>query len=324
MISIVIPVYNAEKYLERCLSSIKKQTYSNYEIILVNDGSTDNSGKICLEYAKSDSRFIYCEQTNQGPDMSRKAGTLKAGGEYLMFVDADDYIAENMLSVLAEKMEKHKADIVCSNVTRFDDKGKNWCTDNCVKEELICKDSESIFREYFVERHIIGCYYAKLYKAELFKNYSFVKDSLIGEDITGVLQALKKAQKVVLLPDSFYFYYWNLNSISHSKYNRRHRISLDNYIALKEDILKLELVEPKYVCGYFAEFEMAVATAMSRAKVFDKDTAAVLKEDMRKYKKEIKANRGTPLYMKMCISCYIFSPKLFIKLYRFVYLTTGR
>lgn len=324
MISIIIPVYNAAKFIERCLESIKRQTYSNYEIILVNDGSTDNSGDICIKYAKADSRIVYCEQTNQGPDIARKTGTLNASGNYIMFVDADDYINENMLAVLVTKMEKYDADVVCSNVIRFDNKGKTWCSDNCVGKEQICDNQETIFREYFIERHIIGCYYAKLYKAELFKDYAFVKDSLIGEDITGVLQALKKAHKVVLLPDLFYFYYWNLNSISHSKYNRRHRISLDNYIALKEDMLNFKLVEPKYVCGYFAEFEMAVATSMSRAKVFDKDTALILRNDMKKYRKEIKANKGTPLYMKMCISCFIFSPKLFITLYRFVYLATGR
>ncbi|MCQ2497581.1 MAG: glycosyltransferase [Lachnospiraceae bacterium] len=324
MISVVIPIYNADQYLNRCLQSIKNQTYSDFEVIMVNDGSSDNSKEICVNYADNDSRFIYLEQINMGPDIARKTGVQKATGEYLMYVDADDYIKSSMLQILIEKSEEYNADIVCSNVTRFDDRGKEWNSDDWVTEIIECNDFRDIFKEYFVTRRIIGCYYAKLYKTELFKEYGFIKDSLIGEDISGVIYALQKAQKIILIPESFYFYYWNLSSISHTKYNMRHKISLDNYIRLKKEVIGMDIIEEKYVCGYFAEFEMAVATAMSRARAYDIDTINVLRSDLKNYWKMIKSNPKTPFYMKMCIRCFIFSPKLFIFLYRIVYLVTGR
>jgi len=324
MISVVIPVYNATNFIERCLKSLKEQDYRDFEIVMINDGSTDDSEKICLSYSETDERFKYFRTENQGPDMARCEGVKRATGEFLMFIDADDYIANDMLSVHYEKIVETKADIVCSNVTRFNDKGREWSSDNILSEEKICRTPQEFFSEYFISRTLIGCYYAKLYKMKLFKNYSFVKDSLIGEDITGVLNALMKAKKVILLPSSHYYYYWNLSSISHTKYNRRHRVSLDNYIALKQKMLSLHLIEDSYINGYFAEYEMAVATAMSRAKVYDADTANVLRQDLKKDKKSILSNKGTPLYMKMCISCYIFSPNIFIKLYRLVYKVTGR
>lgn len=324
MISIVIPIYNAANFIQRCLNSLLEQDFSDFEVVMINDGSTDNSEEVCIRYAESDSRFRYFRQENQGPDIARKEGVKRAEGEYLMFIDADDYVSKDILSVHYNKIVDTDADIVCSNVTRFNDNKKEWTSDKWPKEETMCSSHKEVFSEYFVTRTLIGCYYAKLYRTELFKDYGFVKNSLIGEDITGVLYALEKSSKVVLLPDSYYYYYWNLSSISHTKYNERHRVSLENYINLKQKIKSLEVVEEKYISGYFAEFEMAVATAMSRAKIYDAETAEILRNDLRKDKKCIKANKGTPLYMKMCILCYIFSPKLFIKLYRVVYKLTGR
>lgn len=93
--SIIVPVYNAEKYLDKCISSILEQTYHNIELILVNDGSTDKSEQICIEYAKNDNRIIYLKQSNAGPSASRNNGISRSKGDYIQFLDADDYLDKN-------------------------------------------------------------------------------------------------------------------------------------------------------------------------------------------------------------------------------------
>lgn len=120
-ISIIVPVYNVERYIERCVESICQQTYTNTEIILVDDGSTDSSGKICDEIAVKDPRIRVIHQQNSGLSAARNAGLAVAKGEYIAFVDSDDYIAQEMYSVMIENMEKYDLDII--GCTSFRDKG---------------------------------------------------------------------------------------------------------------------------------------------------------------------------------------------------------
>ena len=116
LISIIVPVYNVEQYLDDCLVSILNQTYKNLEIILIDDGSTDNSGKICDEYAKKDSRIIVFHKENGGVSSARNAGLRIAKGIYIGFVDPDDWIAEDMYEVLYLNAKKYDADVsVCKS-----------------------------------------------------------------------------------------------------------------------------------------------------------------------------------------------------------------
>lgn len=324
MISVIIPVYNAAKTLRRAIDSILNQTYTDYEIILIDDGSKDESALICNEYADNDSRIHYFYQDNQGPDMARKAGTVKAKGEYLMYLDSDDYIKPETLQKMLDSLLENDADFVCCNLTRFNE-SKEWPLIGSSKELTILNGQNELYKAFFVDRSLPGGYPAKLIKTKLIKDYPFVKDSVIGEDVTAILYVISHSSKVCLLPNPYYMYYWNLSSISHSGYTKRHEVSLKNYIDVKEHLLESDInLEKKYIVGFFAEYEMAVATAMARAKVYDKPCALILKNDLSKTNKDIKACEITPLHMKICISLYLINPKLFIKMYRVLYLLTGR
>lgn len=323
IISIVVPIYNADKYLKRCLDSVKNQTYADYEVILVDDGSMDQSADICREYVDSDDRFKYFYQENSGPDMARKLGTAKATGEYLMYVDADDYISEDMLDKHVVCAKDHAADIVCSQIVRFNEK-REW-PGSVYKEDIVClNDKKSIMQAYFEDEVLIGTYYAKLIKSEIIKDYPFVQDGLIGEDITAALYMFGRADRVVIIPDRTYYYYQTMDSISHSKYNHRHAVSLDNYIKVRNFLIDEGLVGIQRLSGYFAGFQMAVATAMSRNGRYEKDAGEVLRRDLRDHWKYIREDDKTQLYMKFCIMLYMVSPHLFIFLYRILYLLTGR
>ncbi len=323
-VSVIVPVYNAGKYLERCLNSIKAQKFENFEVILVNDGSTDNSNEICADYCANDKRFKVVVQDNSGPDIARKTGVSQASGDYIMFVDADDYVSEDIISSMYKIAVDYEADLVCSQIWRFNNNGKQWPGSNAV-EYITCIDNTAeMIRAYFESRLLVGTYYAKLILRELISDYGFVKNSIIGEDISAALYLFQKAEKVCIIPDRNYYYFWNSDSISHSGYTSRHAESLANYIRVRDGLLDKEYVDESLICGYFAEYEMAVATAMSRSRSYDEETALILKEDIKAHWDRIKHNKKTPLYMKACMHIYKTYPRLFIGLYRVVYLATGR
>lgn len=119
LISVIVPVYNVEEYLKQCLDSILEQTFSNYEVILVNDGSTDSSGLICQEYAEKDSRIRYFEKENGGLSDARNYGIEQAQGEYLTFVDSDDFLDKMHLNVLYTALVNNNVDISIVNYANY-------------------------------------------------------------------------------------------------------------------------------------------------------------------------------------------------------------
>ena len=121
LVSIIVPVFNVEKYLRQCLDSILGQTFNQFEVIIVNDGSTDNSGAICQEYEARDNRIVYLEKENEGVSEARNLGLDFATSEYIIFIDSDDWIEPTYVEVLYEKIEEYQADIVFENYTSFND-----------------------------------------------------------------------------------------------------------------------------------------------------------------------------------------------------------
>lgn len=139
LISVIVPVYNTEQYLVECLESILKQTYSNIEVILVDDGSIDLSGNICDQFARNDSRIRVFHKQNEGVAIAKNFGIKQARGEYIVIVDSDDMIDERMIQVLYDQARTHQADIVIGNYCIYDENDKNyyfyvWDKDYVVEE----------------------------------------------------------------------------------------------------------------------------------------------------------------------------------------------
>ena len=141
-VSIIVPVYNVEKYLHKCINSLITQTYRNLEIILIDDGSTDASGQICDEYALIDDRIIVLHQKNAGAAAARNAGIMRATAEYVHFMDADDWLDVNTFEIVAEKILQSKVDIVKFNYIR-EYEGLSLPKRNVLLEEKIYKDIET-------------------------------------------------------------------------------------------------------------------------------------------------------------------------------------
>ena len=205
MISIIIPVYNVEKYLDECLQSVSNQSYKNWECILVNDGSSDKSGIICDKWHTLDNRFIVIHQKNQGVSQARNTGLKQAKGQYICFVDSDDWIAPNYLQCMINNMSDD-VDIVVSGITSFKE-------DKVVNIQLPIQNNIYLMNPNSADKFIadIELFYgpvSKLYKKEIIRtnNISFPIDMSLGEDMTFVFSYLNYTERIASIHESHYFY----------------------------------------------------------------------------------------------------------------------
>lgn len=218
LISVIVPVYNVEKYLGRCLDSIIAQSYNNLEIILVDDGTRDNSDKICDEYAQKDSRIKVLHTENGGLSAARNRGLKIITGDYVAFVDSDDYIAENMIEKLFDAIKSNNADIsICNPIHIFDDNKAEF--DNTNKESVIYSPIEAI-KEMWYQTSFLPSAWAKLFNAELFKETKYT-EGIIFEDIDIMHEVFIKANKIAYLPQGLYAYIHRENSITTQKFSEK-------------------------------------------------------------------------------------------------------
>ena len=215
MISIIVPVYNVEAYLKQCLDSIRAQTYENFEVILVDDGSTDLCGKICDDYSKQDSRFKVIHKKNGGLMDAWKNGLEYANSDLIMFVDSDDWVEKNILEILYNEYLRTMADIVCcSFVHSFKD--KEIPDDHNVKPGYY--DKKKIESNIFpvlindgvpLSRGVRICRWAKLIKKELLIRNLFWTDNqiTIGEDLNIMFPVIMEASSIDILPKQYLYHY---------------------------------------------------------------------------------------------------------------------
>lgn len=217
LISIVVPVYNVEKYLEKCVNSIIQQSYKNIEIILVDDGSQDSSGKIC-DLLESNYRNIkVIHKNNGGLSDARNMGIKKAKGNYISFVDSDDQISENLIKILYNTLKKTNSDIsICDPCHVFNSKKIIYTTDNTIK---IFKKNEAI-SELFYQKSFLFSAWGKLYKKELFNGIAFPKGKIF-EDVATIPLLFEEANLISYCPARLYAYMHREGSITTSNFSKR-------------------------------------------------------------------------------------------------------
>lgn len=224
-ISIIVPVYNAEKYLSRCIDSILIQTYTDFELILINDGSIDGSQDIIEKYSRKDDRIVAINQENMGVSASRNKGISVARGKYIGFVDADDTIEpimyEKMIGVLSQK----DADVVLTNWYIFDNAGRRSAVNLNYRDFVL--NHEAFLQKISHENDcwMIHTVWNKLIKVEMVKKYCFDTQILFGEDTWYSYQILFAATKIAVLSEPLYNYYQFDGSASHGGVKGKNRIS---------------------------------------------------------------------------------------------------
>ena len=245
LISIIVPVYNVEKYLKKCVYSILNQSYKNLEVILVNDGSTDNSGKICDELSREDSRINVYHKDNGGLSDARNYGVAKANGEYVGFVDSDDYIDQYMYENLYKAIRKYNTQIAECGITRVY-KNNKLRPHYDGEEYSLVVDREGYLKEYLENRKVYGAAVCKLLSIDLAKVLKF-PDGKVYEDVFYTLELLKKVDKYTLISGNYYYYYIRGNSITTKTFSSRDmdyieiidkigEYTLNKYTKLKEKL----------------------------------------------------------------------------------------
>lgn len=234
-ISVIVPVYNAEVYLEKCIQSIISQTYENLEIILVNDGSRDGSGEICKKYAAKDDRIIFIEQGNEGPVQARKSGITYATGKFIGFVDADDYIDIDMYEKLFSIISSKEIDIVHSG---WMEESVNKVPEEFKIEGDVCWNMEQYILNPKSEQMMSPSMCTKLYRSDLLKKCyaKMSRHQTLGEDWTLFALCMCEGAKIYSVSETYYHYTLRKNSLSHKKEKENYKAALGFCDSIKQVI----------------------------------------------------------------------------------------
>ncbi len=312
-VSVIVPIYNSEKYLMACLESIVNQTYKNLEIILVDDGSTDDSGRICDEYAKRDARVKVIHKANGGNGNARNAGLECASGEWLVWVDNDDIIHKQQIEILLSAAKKQNLDIAVGGYYAIDDdevpEDKN--IDNHLHEAEVITD-EHLYNDEFIKKRsmIFTVPWGKICKRELYNGIKFPARSR-NDDTWTTWKVYERVNKVGLLDETLYYWRNNPNSFGRV-FDASHLNGIDAY---KEQLEYFRSAKKqRYVEIVYAEYTESFFWCYNRMREHNMDLSALKPywEYMRKSVRYIKLTRSMGLYMwlKYRYLVYYRIPKL--------------
>lgn len=287
-LSVVVPVYNVEKYLVKCIQSIVNQDYLNLEIILVDDGSPDRCPEICDEWEKVDSRIKVIHKTNGGLSDARNAGIEVATGDYIAFVDGDDFIKKNMYSKMMSAISKTGAEIATCGRYIYD--GEVEKKYHCLDTEQLY-DSKTALKEMLCGGTIEEAVWDKVYKRELFCNIRFPVGE-VNEDIIVMPKVLASSSSIIHVGEALYYYRKNNYGISKSGYNQRKSIVIKHIKDVKLYIgsiysdmnNELLILQGRYACSQLSDLTL------------DKGKVKIYKNDYLEYIKMLK--EAYPIMLK--------------------------
>lgn len=293
LISVIVPIYNAENYLKDCLESIKNQTYKNIEVIMIDDGSKDGSAGIARMYASSDSRFIYIWKDNSGVSDARNVGLEKSRGDYICFADSDDILHCDMIRVHYHKLLESGAQVGVSTYKVFKDKGD--IRDNEVYEDLvdtrILSDKDALIA-MLKDAKYSGYTWNKIFDASLIKDSSglklaFEKKLHMCEDLYFCSQAMKMAKKVAFYDQDLYYYFDNVNGITSGKYSKKLFTQLEA-LEMISNLYRNDAEVQKEMARVMCQVTISHYSRMIKDGVEDDAIEGVYKENIKKYRHGLK------------------------------------
>lgn len=308
MISVIIPVYNVEKYIKECLDSVINQSYKDLEIILVDDGSTDRSGIICDEYAFKDNRIKVIHKENGGLSSARNIGMKIATGEFFTFIDSDDYIATSMIEELYNALIDTSADLSICNISR-----KSYFEKNIVKNIIVHKKEKTLML-LLKEKQIQTSACAKLYKKCLFDDI-YYPDGKLYEDFGTTYKLIHRAQRIAHINTPMYYYRFNEVSITKSRFTNKH---LDYFDISEELCFFIEKEYPKLLQlakNHSTRNAIAFMRRISSSNFSDQQTIRFLVKEVKKNILKYIFSCFSPL-SKLYGILICLSPQIALKLFR--------
>lgn len=317
LISVIIPVYNVEEYLCECVNSVINQTYKNLEIILIDDGSTDSSGKICDDYAKKDKRITVIHKKNEGPSKTRNIGLRNAKGEYIYFIDSDDYITEDAIESFVSTAKSNSADLVFFDSLCFSDDGSKVNQGYTIKETYRARSGYEVLTELHKNKdyHCSVCLLLIKHSLISDNNISFLESAYCSEDMLFTYQIYCSAKRAVQCKKTMHYRRYRPNSIVTSKKSERHFRSCRDVFEKVRDYS-----EAIGKAGDYMATEYTVRCAYNALdtykKLSDKDKS-LCKKEYKKLKKDIlfqNAFGNTALKMRCHGKAFWFIYKVFERL----------
>ena len=331
MISIIVPIYNVEAYLPRCIESILHQTYADFEVLLIDDGSTDGSGRICDEYYDKDNRCKVIHQENKGLSGARNTGLRNAKGEYITFIDSDDYVHPLYLEYLHRAINEGPYllsmvlfDYCLTQKDSYETQDTTYCTENVSRDVLMVGtfSKEARLRNKYGKYGIPFCtVWAKLYKRELLDNTFF--EYVVSEDIEYSSRVLLKVSDISLVPVTLYFWIRRPNSLalnpSTSKYSNSYGLISPYEMALN-NIPETMVLYRGCALEAMLKAMLSVRYDVSRSgknSQFSVDVTSHIKSKAQSVIAEFVINRYVSVISKISLLTFYYIPPLY-SLYRWL------
>lgn len=319
MVSIIVPIYNVEEYLKRCIDSLVNQTYKDIEIILVNDGSTDSSLNICKEYANQHKIIKLIDKMNGGLSSARNAGLKHCQGEYIAFVDSDDWVEPNYIEVLLDVLEKHNVDIAqCSYVKEVGQVNSSKIINQYNEEILTGKDA---IKKLYIKDDYVKTVVAwnKLYRRNIFERIRF-PEGLNYEDEAIIHEILYKAGTLVKIDYTLYHYLIRKNSITQSEFSLKRLDAVKaferriDFFTKNKEIELLNMTIPRYF-----RCLLGIATSLYYSNIENKHIYIdELKCKIEDIKNQLSANIYMSCTTKLLWLIYNINFNLSIKINRYI------
>ena len=267
-VSIIIPVYKVpEKYLRRCIESAINQTYKNIEIIIIDDESPDNCGIICDEYANEDNRIKVVHQKNKGLSGARNTGVKEANGDWIMFLDGDDYIDNDTCEMLVSVIKYSNLDIICFPYVRENNKSSQKCEFNGIEEKLYVGNECKFLQEKILDfKAHFSSAYGKLIKRELLIKNNIFHNEILRQGAEGIefnIRLFEKTQNVLIVKKYLYHYIYNKDSISNKHSEKNHYFVLSCFDIIKKYVMQSSNKDKLLQLLYNRMLYVIVTTAIS-------------------------------------------------------------
>ena len=319
MISIVVPIYNGENYIKDCLKSIVCQTYTDWELLLIDNASTDNSLRFCKEYAAQDDRIqVFQQHRNMGVSVARNLGIEKARGEFITFIDIDDWVAEDYLEKFLSIWKQTKADmIICDYQKAYDIDRKNT-----KKQKQECTELEIFTTEEYLEKYFLDgnthCW-GVLFDRELVDRIYFPKGMTIGEDMLFLLNVAQVAKKIVVTGYKGYYYYINEKGAMNKKFTPSY---MDQIYCWEKALEKITEQYPRLISKVESILVVSSLLVAGKLSYLDpKERISYQKEidgchdSFMKYVKNKEIRKYLPKGYPLKVWLYQYLPKIYLWLY---------
>lgn len=308
LISVIVPIYNSEKYLPKCIESILSQTYKNLELILINDGSTDKSLNICNYYKSLDNRIIVIDKPNEGVSATRNLGIKIAKGDYLGFVDSDDYIEDNMYEVLLTQIETSKSQVcvmtsyIVNSLKKYTSLYKNSTIsgNEALKQLLMLRFPASLW--------------AYLYSKDVIKKFYLNEEIHFFEDFEFNYRILSSVSKVAICDQRLYNYRINENSINHQRINDKKVTCLKIYDIVAKDLQWKNKDLAKYSAYFRSHCLVSIIASLSQSIDSDDKYYSIMHKNAKDMLWNVIFSRVVPIKYKVAILLCSINPYLTCKI----------